>query len=77
VPERSIASAPTKTAELAAERAARDLDQSDPGTRHSVTDVVLADSSGASALVGGCRLSQPRAGVKIISKNAISRCDTC
>ena len=68
---------PKRRPGLAAERAARDLDQSDPDTRHCVTDVVFADSSGASALVGGCRLSQPRAGAKIISKNAISRCDTC
>lgn len=51
-------------------------DEVKPDTRHCVTDVVFAGSCGAPALVGGCRLSQPRAGVKTISKNAMSRCDT-
>lgn len=53
------------------------LDQGDPDTRHCVTDAVFAGSFAASALVGGCRLSQPRAGAKTISKNVMSRWDTC
>ena len=45
--------------------------------RYAVADAVVADSSGSQAVIGGCKLSQPRAGENTASRNVISKCDIC